>query len=118
MTGPGIFGPPALPRMADRWPVTPPASGRRGGHIKAPSRPHVSASATGSFRMGPGARVVTVDVLVDGVVFSCLVRADRVVTPTMRGEIAVRFTDPGLDAKVHRAAVDAARDAELAGWLL
>ena len=68
--------------------------------------------------MGRGARTVTVDVLVEGVVFSCLVRADRVVTPTMRGERAVRFADPDLDAEVHRAAVDAARDAELAGWLL
>ena len=102
MTRPSLFPAPALSRPA------PIARGRA---------PGVSATATGSFRLGGGTRVATVDVLVDGVVFSCLVRGRRVVPPMQRGAVAVRFTDPALEVAVHRAAVQAARDAERRGWL-
>lgn len=67
--------------------------------------------------MGPGPRVVEVDVMVDGLVFTCLVRAGRVVGPLHRGESAVRFTDRARAEEAHTAAVAAARDAESAGWI-
>lgn len=81
------------------------------------SRSAVSATATGSFTMGPGPRVVEVDVMVEGVVLTCLVRYARVVGPMHRGKSAVRFNDPDVAAEVHRAATEAARDAERRGWL-
>ena len=68
--------------------------------------------------MGPGPRTVEVDVMVDGLVFTVLVRGARTVGPMHRGERAVRFVDAVLDAEVQRAAVEAAHDAERAGWLL
>lgn len=98
-----LFGPPALQR---RWPQPPPAS-----------RPAVSATATGSFKIGRGPHVVEVDVMVEGVVFTCHVRSTRVVGPMHRGAEAVRFADPVLAADVHRAAVQAAQTAERRGWL-
>ena len=79
--------------------------------------PEVSATATGSFKMGRGARIATVDVRMDGIVVSCLVRGRRVAMPTLRGESAVRFTNPKHEAHVLRAAVEAARNAERRGWL-
>ncbi len=91
-----LFGPPALLRREEA--------------------PLVSAIVTGSWRMGP-ARVATVDVLLSGLVISCLVRGGRVVGPMQRGESAVRFTDRALAAKAHQAAVEAARDAERRGWI-
>lgn len=55
--------------------------------------------------MGPGRRVVEVDLLVGGLVFTVLVRGER----------AVRFRDRALHA--YRAAVEAAEHAERRGWL-
>lgn len=100
-----LFGAPALAR---RRPTAPEAE---------PSRPTVSAVATGSFEMGPGPLTVEVDVLAAGLVFTVLVRAGRVVGPMHRGERAVRFTDRRLAADAHRAAIEAAQDALRRGWL-
>ncbi len=97
LTARPVFGPPAL-----RWPQ---------------DRSPVSATATGSFSAGLGARVVEVEVLVDGVLVTVHVCAGRVCGPTMRGERAVRFQDRARAREVHEAALSAARDAELAGWL-
>jgi hypothetical protein len=58
-----------------------------------------------------------VDVHVFGAVFSVLVRGEVIVAPVMRGETAVRFTDPALDREVQRVAVEAAQYAEARGWL-
>lgn len=101
-----LFGPPALQR---RRPQPPPA--------RPASRPAVSATATGSFKIGRGPHVVEVDVMVEGVVFTCLVRDARVVGPMHRGTEAVRFAEPALAAEVHRVAVEAAQTAERRGWL-
>ena len=67
--------------------------------------------------MKPGPRVVEVDVRVEGIIFTALVRRGRVVGPMHRGAQAFRFADPALAAEVHRAAVTAAQDAERRGWL-
>lgn len=101
-----LFGPPALQRCPTQPPPARPASSTA-----------VSATATGTLRLDPGPRVVEVDIMVEGVVFTCLVRADRVVGPMHRGQSAVRFAEPALAAEVHRVAVEAARDAERRGWL-
>ena len=67
--------------------------------------------------MKPGPRVVEVDVRIDGLIFTALVRAGRVVGPMHRGEQAFRFADDALASEVHRVAVGAAQDAERRGWL-
>ena len=92
-----LFGPPALQRTA------PP--------------PPVAAVVTGSFSAGLGARVAEVEVLVDGVLITVHVCAGRVCGPLTRGAQAVRFLDRNRAAEAHAAALAAARDAELAGWI-
>lgn len=57
------------------------------------------------------------DVHIEGIIFSVLVRGEVVVAPFMRGETAVTFSDPELDREVQRVAVEAAHDAEARGWL-
>ena len=94
---PNLFGPPALQRAA------PPAP--------------VSAIVTGSFSAGLPARVVEVEVLVDGVLITVLVCAGRVCGPLTRGAPSVRLLDRNRAAEAHAAALTAARDAELAGWI-
>ena len=101
-----LFGTPALQRRSTQ---PPPA--------RLASCPAVSATATGSFKIGRASRVVEVDVMVESVVFTCLVRGVCVVGPMHRGKSAVRFADLDVAAEVHRAAVEAARDAERRGWL-
>lgn len=101
-----LFGPPALQRRPPQTRPDPPAP-----------RPAVSATATGSFKIGRGSRVVEVDVMVEGVVFTCLVRGARVVGLVHRGAEAVRFAEPALAFEVQRAAVEAAQTAGRRGWL-
>ena len=101
-----LFGPPALQRRPTQSSPARPASS-----------PAVSATATGSFKIGPGPYVVEVDVMVEGIVFTCLVRGACVVGPMHRGAEAVRFAAPALAAEVHRAAVEAALTAGRRGWL-
>lgn len=105
MNAPPPFGPPAL---RHRVPETPPDT-------HPPRR--VSAVATGTFRLGRGPHAVDVDVMLDGLVLTCVVRAGRVAGPVTRGARGVRFTDRALAAEVHRAAVEAAADALRRGWL-
>ena len=101
-----LFGPPALQRSRPRPSTVQPAFSLA-----------VSATATGSFKMDRCPRVVEVDVMVEGVVFTCLVRGLRVVGPARRGAKAVRFTEPSVAAEVHRAAVEAAQTAARRGWV-
>lgn len=80
-------------------------------------QPLVSATATGSFTLGHGPRVVTVDVKVGPVIVSVLVRAGRVVGPMQRGGAGVRFSNARVRAEARTAAVEAALEAERRGWL-
>ena len=106
--------PPAAPGRPPRF--TPPAA-----EARPAARPHVSAVATGAFKLARG-RIVDVDVHVDGVVVRALVRLvgggdARVVLPFLRGDAGVRFSDPAVTHAVNRAAVEAAQYADQRGWL-
>ena len=100
-----LFGPSALQRR----PAQPPP-------VRPTSSLAISATATGSFKIGRGPRVVEVDVMVEGIVFTCLVRGARVVSPMHRGTEAIRFAEPALASEVHRAAIEATQTAERRGW--
>ena len=81
------------------------------------TRRPVSATAVGAFRMGRGRKTYEVDIHIDGLTFSTLVRDGRVAVPVQRGEAALQFTDGALESEVTRAAIEAAQDAERRGWL-
>ena len=94
-TSPGLFGTPAL---------------RRGERAPRPAIPDaVRVVAVERFKMGSGT-VEGADVTLElrGLRLRALVRAGRVVFGSLRGEPAVSFTAPGLEAEAVAAALDAA----------
>ena len=115
--GPGSTPPPSAPverRLLFGRPALP-------APPRPAVRPHVSAVATGTFKLAR-ARIVDVDVHVDGIVLRALVRLvggedARVVLPLLRGDAGVRFSDPAVTHAVNRAAVEAAQYADRRGWL-
>lgn len=93
---PGLFGAPALRRRVERPPAAAPSDAPR---VVSVERVRL-----------PGSRVEGSDVEVEvrGLRLRALVRAGRVVLPSLRGEPGVAFADPRLGAQVEAAALGAA----------